>query len=237
MRPPPRPGALRRTSTVPSRVAAAALLAALAAAWLTVPAGAQDRQRRSRLFPPSDLGLLEGPDRDAWQQPGRIMDALGIGDGSTVADVGAGGGWFTVRLARRVGPNGRVYAEDVQPQMIESIDRRVQREGLQNVRTVLGTSQDARLPEGRLDAILIVDAYHEMGDNGVTLLRNLALGLKKNGRLGIVDYRLDGRGGPGPDLSERMRPEEVVEDAKAAGLRLVSHETFLPFQYLLIFGR
>jgi ubiquinone/menaquinone biosynthesis C-methylase UbiE len=163
------------------------------------------------------------------------MDALGIGDGSTVADVGAGGGWFTIRLARRVGPNGRVYAEDVQRQMVESIDRRVQREGLRNVRTVLGTTEDPRLPVEQLDAILIVDAFHEM-ENRVTLLRNLARALKRNGRLGIVDYKLDG-GGPGPAMEERIPPDAVIADAEAAGLRLVAHETFLPFQYLLIFGR
>jgi ubiquinone/menaquinone biosynthesis C-methylase UbiE len=197
--------------------------------------GAQPRQQHSRLFAPEDLGLLEGPDRDAWQQPGRIMDALGIGDGSAVADVGAGGGWFTVRLARRVGPNGRVYAEDVQPQMIESIARRVQREGLRNVRTVLGTAEDARLPAGQLDVVLIVDAYHEMQDKQA-LLRNLAQSLKRNGRLGIVDYKADGFG-PGPEPDDRIAPERVIEEAEAAGLRLLAHETFLPFQYLLIFGR
>jgi ubiquinone/menaquinone biosynthesis C-methylase UbiE len=196
---------------------------------------AQDRQRQSRLFPPGDLGLLEGPDRDAWQQPGRIMDALGIGDGSHVADVGAGGGWFTVRLARRVGPNGRVYAEDVQPQMIESIGRRVQREGLRNVRTVLGTAEDARLPDSQLDAILIVDAYGEVQDK-VALLRNLSQALKRNGRLGIVDFKSDGYG-PGPEPEDRVPAERVMEDAEAAGLRLLAYETFLPFQYMLIFGR
>jgi ubiquinone/menaquinone biosynthesis C-methylase UbiE len=162
------------------------------------------------------------------------MDALGIGDGSVVADVGAGGGWFTVRLARRVGPNGVVYAEDVQRQMMEAIERRVQREGLRNVRLVLGTVEDPRLPAGALDAVLMVDAYHEM-DNRVPLLRNLARSLKPNGRLGIVDFRLDG-GGPGPPLDERMAPEVVVTEAGEAGLRLLSHETFLPFQYLLVFG-
>ena len=91
------------------------------------------------------------------------MDALRIADGSVVADLGAGGGWFTVRLARRVGPNGIVYAEDIQHQMIESINRRVEREGLQKrVITKLGTAADPGLPQGALDAVLIVDAYHEM---------------------------------------------------------------------------
>src|SRR5690349_215912 len=91
-----------------------------------------------RLFPPSDLGLLDAPDRDLWQRPDQIMDAMGIADASVVADIGAGSGWFTLRLARRVGPQGLVYAEDVQKEMITAISRRVGREGFNNVKPVLG---------------------------------------------------------------------------------------------------
>src|SRR4051812_8650277 len=108
-----------------------ALLAVVVAVGLQQAGADKTPPPHGRLFEPKDLGLLEGPDRDAWQQPDRIMDVLRIADGSVVADLGAGGGWFTVRLARRVGPNGRVYAEDVQPPMIESIERRVRREGFQ----------------------------------------------------------------------------------------------------------
>ncbi len=107
------------------------------------PAQPSQQRGHGRLFQPQDLGKLEGPDREAWQRPELIMDALGIGDGSVVADLGAGGGWFTVRLAKRVGPNGVVYAEDIQPQMIEAIQRRVQREGLRNVSTVLGCGRSS----------------------------------------------------------------------------------------------
>ena len=199
-----------------------------------VAPAAQDRVPHGRLFPPEDLGTLEGPDRDAWQKPDQIMDALAIADGATVADLGAGGGWFTVRLARRVGPNGLVHAEDIQPQMIESIDRRVSREGLANVRTILGTASDPKLPSA-LDAVLIVDAYPEMGDP-VTLLGYVATSLKPNGRLGIVNFKLDG-GGPGPPLDERLEPEAVIDDAVRAGFRLVSRDDSLRYQYLLVFVR
>jgi ubiquinone/menaquinone biosynthesis C-methylase UbiE len=196
--------------------------------------GASAQQRtHGRLFPPQDLGLLEGPDRDAWQKPDQIMDALGIADGSHVADLGAGAGWFTIRLARRVGPNGIVYAEDIQPQMIEAIERRVSREGLRNVRTVRGTAKDPGLPPSSLDAVLIVDTYHEMEDP-VTLLRNVAGSLKPRGRVGIVDFK-KGNGGPGPDANERVDPEVIVKDAALAGLDLLKDETFLPYQYLLVF--
>lgn len=194
----------------------------------------QPRTAHGRLFPPEKLGELEGPDRDEWQEPDRIMDALGIADGARVADVGAGGGWFTVRLARRVGPNGRVYAEDIQRQMIESINRRVQRENLRNVVTRLGTATDPDLP-GNLNAVLIVDTYPQL-DDPVSMLKHLARALAPNGRLGIVDFRKDVYG-PGPAMNERLEPEVIIRDAARAGLRLHAHETFLRYQYLLVFTR
>ena len=205
---------------------------ALALALLVAPAAAQQRQH-GRLFPPQDLGLLEGPDRDAWQRPEQIMDHLGIAEGSVVADLGAGGGWFTIRLAHRVGPNGRVYAEDIQPEMIGAIARRVDREGLKNrVVTVLGTAEDPGLP-ALVDVVLIVDAYHEM-DDPRTLLRNVRKSLKPGGRVGIVEYKKDGHG-PGGPVEERVDPERVIRDAEAAGLRLESRGNFLRYQYLLEF--
>jgi ubiquinone/menaquinone biosynthesis C-methylase UbiE len=207
--------------------AAAGLLLALAAAS---PLAAQ----HSRLFPPEQLGMLEGPDRAAWQRPDQVMDALRIAEGSAVADLGAGGGWFTMRLASRVGPNGVVYAEDIQPQMIEAIKRRVARAQLTNVKFILGTSLHPRLP-APVDAVLIVDAYYEM-DQPQVILRNVAAALKPNGRIGIVEFKKDGWG-PGPPMEERVDPETVVRDAEAAGLRLLSKETFLRYEHMLVFGR
>ena len=179
--------------------------------------------------------MLEGPDREAWQRPDQIMDALGIGDGSVVADLGAGGGWFTVRLAKRVGPNGVVYAEDIQPQMIEAIQRRVQREGLRNVSTVLGAADHPSLPHERLDAALMVETFYEVEDRH-SLLTNVRAALKPAGRLGIVEYRTDG-GGPGPPREQRLPPTQVIRSVEAAGFRLLRQEHFLPYQYLLIFTR
>jgi predicted methyltransferase len=190
--------------------------------------------QHTRLFRPEDLSELEGPDRDEWQRPDKIMDVLGIGEASVVADLGAGSGWFTPRLARRVGPNGMVYAEDVQRPMIQAIKIRVDRLGLKNVTTVLGTASDPRLPEP-IDAVLIVDAYHEM-EQPVALLRNVAKSLKPTGRIGIVDFTKDG-GGPGPAMEERVDPDAVIRDAQAAGLVLRSRETFLKYQYMLVFEK
>jgi ubiquinone/menaquinone biosynthesis C-methylase UbiE len=188
------------------------------------------------LFPPENLGLLEAPDREAWQKPEQIMDALGVAEGSTVADIGAGAGWFTIQLARRVGPNGTVYAQDVQRQMLEAIRRRVAREGLQNVQTRLGAGSAPNLPQRTFDAILVVDVYDAV-DEPVPLLRNLAAALKPGGRLGIVNYK-PGNGGPGPGPDEGIRVDSasVEQDASAAGLRVLARQT-LPYQYLLVLGR
>ena len=213
------------------------MLVGMVLAILSASPHAQTQQQGGvhRLFPPSDLGLLDAPDRDLWQRPDQIMDAMGIADASVVGDIGAGSGWFTIRLARRVGPRGIVYAEDVQNEMINAIQRRVGREGFNNVKAVLGLGNDPNLPAASLDAVLMVDAYHEVEDR-VTMLRNLAKALKPQGRLGIVDFRLDGTG-PGPAPEERVSPDVVVNDATKAGLKLIRQEPFLPFQYFLIFGK
>ena len=191
-------------------------------------------QSHSRLFPPIDLGLLESPDRAAWQKPEQIMDVLHVADGSKVADIGAGAGWFTIHLARRVGPNGIVYSQDVQPQMIEAIRRRVGREGLQNVQTRLGVGSDPNLPAAGLDAIVVVDAYQEVEDR-VTFLQNLARALKPNGLIGVVNWK-PGRGGPGPAENVRVDKGSVTADVRAAKLRIVDEET-LPYQYMLVLAR
>jgi predicted methyltransferase len=217
-----------------------ALLISLPALPAPPAQSAQSVKPKGRLFEARDLGLLEAPDRDQWQKPDQIMDALGIADGSVVADLGAAGGWFTLRLARRVGPNGRVFAEDIQPLMIEAIAQRVQNENLSNVTPILGTASDPRLPSG-LDAAIISDAYHEMDDPAdptlvVTLLKNIGRSLKPQGRLGIVDWT-PGNGGPGPAADQRVDPDTIIQAARAAGLQLISRDDIPPFVFLLVFGR
>jgi ubiquinone/menaquinone biosynthesis C-methylase UbiE len=207
-------------------------LASLLAALLALSAGAQTP--KPRLFPPEFLGLLDAPDRDQWQKPEQILDALGIAEGMVVADLGAGSGWFSIRLAHRVGPNGLVFAEDIQREMIEAMSRRFERERLTNVQTVLGTDRDPRLPSP-VDAVLIVSVFHEMEDP-VALLKNVVGYLKPQGRVGVVDF-LPGGGGPGPAPEDRVDPDVVIRTAAAAGLQLMNRETVPPFVYLLVFGR
>jgi ubiquinone/menaquinone biosynthesis C-methylase UbiE len=221
---------------IPAPLKRAALALIAGVIFAAVPSQAQQQGGHpGRLFPPSDLGLLDAPDRDLWQRPDQIMDALGIADASVVADIGAGSGWFTIRLARRVGPQGLVYAEDVQKEMINAISRRISREGLANVRPKLGLKNDTLLPPNSLDAALLVDAYHEI-ENRVAVLASLARALKPQGRIGVVDFKLDGTG-PGPSAEERVSPDVVIKDAAEAGLRLIRQEPFLQYQYFLIFGK
>jgi ubiquinone/menaquinone biosynthesis C-methylase UbiE len=214
---------------------ALALPAGLLVAWVAAaPVAAQNRH--GALFRPEKLGELESADRDTWQKPDQIMDSLGIADGSRVADIGAGGGWFTVRLARRVGPNGLVWAEDVQPEMLEAVRRRAAKENLRNVRMQQGSSTDPMLPAGSLDAVLIVEAYQEIQNGNPQLfLENVRTALRDGGRLGLVDYKKSG-GGPGPD-TPIPDPQAIVQVAQRAGLRLVKQETFLPFQYFMVFAK
>jgi ubiquinone/menaquinone biosynthesis C-methylase UbiE len=198
----------------------------------------QGQASRHTLFNPRDLGLLESPDRDIWQKPDQVMDALGIADGSKVADIGAGSGYFTIRLARRVGPNGVVWAEDVQPVMLEAIERRVAKDAAKDIRNVIavkGTSSDPMLPANAVDAVLILETYQEVAQDGNPLLflRNVKKALRPGGRVGIIDYKKEG-GGPGPD-GPRPDPDAIIGVAEQAGLRLMKRETFLPFQFFLIF--
>ena len=200
----------------------------------------QQAKPNTRLFGTQDLGLLEAPDRELWQKPDQVMDAIGVAEGSRVAELGAAGGWFTLQLAERVGPNGRVYAEDIQPAMLDGIRRRMQSENIAYVTPVLGTASDPHLPPG-LDAVLISDAFHEMDVEEdrqlvVTLLRHVAQSLKPQGRLGSVDW-MPGNGGPGPAADHRADPKRVIAAANAAGLQVIKREDFPPFVYLLVFGR
>lgn len=125
-------------------------------------------------------------DREAWQRPDEVMDALRLGPGSRVADVGCGEGWFVLRLAGRVGPEGRVYGVDVDPNALERLRRTVERQGLEQVKIVRGAHDDPRLPEGELDAVLIVNAYHEMRSFDA-MLAGVFRALRPGGRLALID--------------------------------------------------
>jgi predicted methyltransferase len=179
-----------------------------------------------------DLSIFEEPGREQRLQIDRVMDLLHIKPGSTVADIGAGGGWFSVRAARRVAPNGRVIAEEINPKAIASIQQRAKREHLGNIETLLGTPDDPRLAPGSLDAALMLKVYHEIAHPPL-VLASLRAALKPGARFGIID-----RHGNGADhgLNEPIVRAEV----EAAGFRQVGRYDFTKADgqdYFLIFEK
>src|SRR5262250_625598 len=162
--------------------------------------------------------------RDAWQQPDRVMDALGIKPGSVVGDIGAGGGYFTFHLAQRVGPTGKVYSEDILEEEVKKIRQRAESEKLVQVEAILGTKDDPKLPEEKLDVVLIVNAYHEMREQDA-MLRALFRALKPGGLLAIIDAPAPA-GEAREKYYERHRiPEQFIRgDAAHNGFSFVRQE-------------
>jgi len=132
------------------------------------------------------LSQFEDPKRDENLQPNRIMDVLGIKDGSRVADIGAGSGWFTVRAARRVGNNGAVYAVEINSDYLKHIEERAKRENLPNIHTILGKEDDPLLPANSVDAVLLLKTYHEVAQP-IRLLRRTREAMRAGALLGIID--------------------------------------------------
>ncbi len=177
-----------------------------------------------------DLAIFEDPERDQKLQIGQVMDLLGIEAGGRVADVGAGSGWFTVRSARRVGKRGIVYAVEINPDYIRHIEQRAANAKLTNVRTILGTADDPRLPPRSVDAVLLLKTYHEVGAP-VALLRNLRTAMRPGARLGIID-----RNGNGSDHG--LNADVVIKEATEAGLGLAARYDFVKadgMDYFLVF--
>lgn len=178
---------------------------------------------------------LDRPERVREEQPERALDRMDIQVGSTVADIGAGSGYFTERLSRRVGPGGTVYANDIQQGMLDLIEDRMQRRNLTNIVPVLGTVDDPKLPAGVLDLALMVDVYHEFS-NPEGMLRALAASLKSGGKLVLLEYRAED---PKVNIlaDHKMTKAQVQREVEAAGFRLERIDDSLPVQHLFIFRK
>jgi len=180
----------------------------------------------------SYIQRLESPERATWQKPDEVVAALGPRPGQTVADLGAGPGYFTLRLARKVGKRGRVYAVDVEPEILSVLRERVAAAKLTQVTPVLGIPSDPLLPPASCDRVLSVNAYHHYPD-GPAALRRMAHLLRRGGRLALVDFHK--RESPmGPPASERVSRETMLSHVARAGLRVVEELTFLPHQYFFL---
>jgi cyclopropane fatty-acyl-phospholipid synthase-like methyltransferase len=176
--------------------------------------------------------VFDDPERDAWQKPHAVIQALALEPGAVVADLGAGTGYFSARLARML-PRGTVYAVDLEPDMVKYLAARAEREGLKNMKAIAAAPDDPRLP-ARVDLVLLVDTYHHVEDRS-RYFRRLAASLEPGGRVAVIDFRLDSP--TGPPKSARIAPQQVKAELAAAGYALREEHAFLPYQYFLVFSR
>lgn len=173
---------------------------------------------------------FDDPARDAWQLPARVIDALALAPTAAVADIGAGTGYFSVRIAKAI-PRGTVYAADVEPSMVQYVRKRAASEGLKNIEAVLAGATTPNLPKP-VDVALIVDTYHHL-PNRPGYFRDLKKSLAPGGRVAIVDFRKDAPEGPPPEF--RFEAEQIVGEMAQAGYRLDRKHDFLPRQHFLVF--
>ena len=187
--------------------------------------------------PMSYLGAdwLDRSERVSEEEPDIALDAIKLVKGSTVADVGAGSGYMTVKMAKRVGPTGKVYANDIQPEMLDLLRKRLTREKIPNVETVLGTTDDPKLPANAIDLILMVDVYHEFSEPQ-TMLRRMHEELKSGGRLVLLEYCKEDPAIP-IRIDHKMTVAEAKMEVEAEGYKLSKVDEILPRQHILIFTR
>jgi SAM-dependent methyltransferase len=208
-----------------------ALAACLA---LVLPAAAQSPHTHQHSFGDAErwAKVFDDPQRDAWQKPHQVIQALALGPQARVADLGAGTGYFAVRLAHML-PKGRVYAVDIEPDMVTYLGSRAKREGLSNMVAVEGAPHDPRLPE-KVDLVLLVDVYHHI-EQRERYFQRVAGNLAPGARVAVIDFKLDSP--EGPPVAARVPPGQVRKELEAAGYRLLEEHAFLPYQYFLVFGR
>ena len=232
---------IRRPIPLISNLLAVAFLLSATAAGADLPRVVQAGQSQAptdaqRIKRPTskpytgDLSIFEDPKRDEKLQINRVMDLLKIKEGSSVADIGAGSGWFTVRAARRVGAKGTVYAVEINPDFLEHIERRASEEKLANIHTVLGKEDDPLLPAESVDSVLVLKTYHEIAQP-ILLLARLRKAMRTGSLLGVID-----RNGNGKDHG--IGKHIVISEAREAGFSLVDEYDFVKpdgMDYFLVF--
>jgi len=199
---------------------------------LAAPALAQTVDSHQHRFSGAEkwAQVFDDPERDAWQKPHEVLQALKLAPDASVADIGSGTGYFAVRFAHRV-PKGRVYGVDAEPDMVRYLTERAQREGLANLSVVAAKPNDPGIPSA-VDLVVLVDTYHHVPDRE-RYFRALQKSLKPGGRLAIIDFKLDSP--VGPPKRARIPPEQVKRELARAGYLLAQEHAFLPYQYFLVF--
>ena len=213
------------------------LIAILGISFFCCEMHAQDTiqfERPGKLFSPAKIPLLENPERDVWQKPELLLDALEIKKGSVVADIGAGSGYLVLKLLKRTGPAGTVYAVDIQQEMLDYIKNRLNAEEERTVHLVLGGMDDPLLPANSIDTAILLSTYHEIV-HPVDFMKKVKASLKPEGRLAIIEF---GKESPiGPPLNVRLPEELVINELKQAGFTLQEkYDLLLPYQYFLVFS-
>jgi len=207
----------------------------LAAAFGAQDAKPRDHEAMHRLHqdPKAYVAMLEDPKRDAYQKPDEVLRALALRPGESVADIGSGSGYFALRLAAAVSPKGRVYAVDVDPEMVRHLNRRLRDAGTTNVTTILSAPDDPLLADGSIDRFFICDTWHHIDDQTkyLALLKKM---LRPGGEVVMIDFKKE-ETPMGPPLAMRIARDALVQQIQAAGFRLATEHTFLPYQYFLVF--
>jgi len=210
--------------------------------WLLFPTLvlAQDSQQRDmqemhRLHqdPKAYIAMLDDPARDAYQKPHEVITALNLKEGEVIADIGAGSGYFTFRLAHHVGDGGRVYAVDVSPDMIVHLNRRIRDLQVKNVVSILSAPDDPLLADASIDRFFICDTWHHIADHSryLALLKKM---LKPGGQVVTIEFK-KAETPVGPPMEMRIDRADLLKEMEANGLKLAAEHTFLPHQYFLVF--
>ena len=202
--------------------------------WLWSGTGSAQEQHPHHPLPLDQyIALLEDPQRDEWQKPDAVIQALNLQNGQVVADIGAGSGYFTLRLARAVEPNGTVFAVDVDEGMLNYLRQRLAKEDIKNITVRQVPPHDPLLLNSSVDLVFVCNAYHHLEERE-GYLRKLRKALKPDGHLVIVDfYKREGIP-VGPPMDMRLSEETVQKELQGAGLKVTEQLTFLPYQYILI---
>jgi arsenite methyltransferase len=179
------------------------------------------------------IGMLEDPKRDAYQKPHEVLTALGIKQGEVIADIGAGSGYFTFRLAHHVGNKGKVYAIDVNPDMILHLNRRIRDLKAMNVSSILAEADDPLLPERSVNRFFFSDSWHHI-ENHEKYLSLMKKMLKPVGEVAMIDFHKKELP-VGPPMQTKIAREDLIKQMESNGFRLAKEHTFLPYQYFLVF--
>lgn len=203
------------------------------ACLIAATAAAQSPHDHKHSFSGADqwAKVFDDPQRDAWQKPHEVIQALKLKPDAVIADIGSGTGYFSVRFAHMVA-KGTVYGVDTEPDMVKYLSDRAKRAGLNNVKAIQARPGSPQLPEPA-DLVILVDVYHHI-ENREQYFRQLQKSLKPGGRLAVIDFRLDSP--EGPPKAARIAPEQVKAELQRAGYRISEEHAFLPNQYFLIFS-